>query len=146
MVRKAPAAIDRRLQFRYRRIPYRGAIRTGRTLTGSRRVQWILVLAAVLVFGLNLMFGDGGVVDGARLERQLDQTAAQNASYRRELARLEQEQPGGRSDPERLERIGRERYGLSGKDELIFRYDDDGVVAEAPVDHTLDSLRTAAGR
>jgi len=143
MVRKAPAAIDRRPQFHYRRIPYRGAIRTGRTLTGSRRVQWFLVVGGVIVFGLNLVFGNGGVADGVRLQRKLEAGTAQNAAYRRELARFEQELPAGRSSPDRLERIGRERYGLAGKDELIFRYEDDGVVAEAPADRILDSLRVA---
>jgi cell division protein FtsB len=130
-VRRRDRALGNKSRYDYRRIRYRGR---GPALPRPSRLGWVVYGVGTLLFGLGLMFGKGGILHGRELEVKLEQTAAGNRTLTSRLTRLNQEARFYKDDPFGVEKMSRERYGMAKPDELIFYFEDDGVLPPVPLD------------
>ncbi len=87
----------------------------------ARRSLVILVVVAAAAFAVLAQLGENGIVawwrlrgETARLEAQVARTEVANAAVRRRLADLA-------ADPEALEFLARERYGMRRPDEEVLK-------------------------
>ncbi|MBE0564359.1 MAG: septum formation initiator family protein [Krumholzibacteria bacterium] len=107
--RESPAGGDRRTYARG--VPQRGDL--------ARRSLLALVVGAAAVFAVLAQFGENGIVtwwrlrgETARLEGQVADLERQNALVDARLAELA-------ADPEAVEFLARERYGMRRPDEEV---------------------------
>lgn len=99
--------------------------------TPSRVFSGLLFLAAMLVF-TNLVFGDGGLRHGNALDQELQQTYQLNKTLKTQLDRASQQVELLSNDPRAVERIARERYGMTAPGDLIYRFEDDNYIPAVP--------------
>ena len=94
-------------------------------------VAWLLV-ASVLLAALLSLFGEDGLGEYLRLERQRDRLAGEAASLEQETADLEARLEALRHDPEALEALARERYNMRREGEQVIRLVPADEAAKAP--------------
>jgi cell division protein FtsB len=92
----------------------------------SRRALQVLFWSVALSLGFNALFGDMGLIQGARqrrlaarLEQEVATVRAANETALAEIRAL-------RLDPYRIETIAREELGLSRPGEIIFLFNGPG--------------------
>lgn len=97
------------------------------TATRKKRRIPLSVQRAAIVVGIVLAFiflvegGEWGTVDLFRQQRRLEHLRAEVAQLEREVDSLRAEYKSITTDPKRLERIARERYGMvRGSKELLY--------------------------
>lgn len=92
----------------------------------KRRSRFFMMLSLlfVLYFFLSFLFGDMGLIsyhrmkkDYQRLEQELDHLNKENERLRKEVEAL-------KTDPHYIERLARERLGLSKEGEIIYEYEE----------------------
>ncbi len=112
-------------QYRYLRSLYRG-----RHLASPRRLRWLILAGVLAVYLLHLFTGDRSIFHRMALQKELDAVTAGNIRLRVQKERLLDEVQLKENDPMSLERLAREKYWMIGPNELIYRFQDDEVVAE----------------
>ncbi len=113
------------IRYRYLRTVYQG-----KGLASSRRFRWALVALALAIYVANFVGGDRGIVRRIQLRKELQQVTAENVRMRLEKERLVQEVKLKEDDPFSLEKVAREKYWMIGPDEIIYRFQDDGVAPD----------------
>jgi cell division protein FtsB len=93
-------------------------------------LRWIILTGLFAIYLLHLFTGDRGVFRRMTLQKELDAVTAGNVRLRLQKERLLDEVQLKENDPMSLERLAREKYWLIGPNELIYRFQDDEVVAE----------------
>ena len=106
--------------YRYQRVLYRG-----KNLGNDPRLRWGVGLAVLGVFTLSLLFGDGGVIRGFRLQGDLEELRDRNARLEQELVRLDQEIAVREGDPHSYEKPAREKWRMVKENERLFLFEDD---------------------
>ena len=97
-------------------------VRRGR----SAPVMGLLLLMVLLVAMISL-FGEDGLTEYVRLDRERAQLASEAAALEQETAALEARIEALRRDPEALEKLARERYNMRREGEQVIR-----LVPEVP--------------
>ncbi len=89
----------------------------------TRMIFLTIILLSFVYLSISLVFGDMGLVKylemsrtRKNLETQITEVHHQNEQLRQQLKMLKE-------DPFYREKLAREEYGLSKKDEYIFQYD-----------------------
>jgi cell division protein FtsB len=114
-------------RYRYLRATYRG-----KRFTMPARVKWGIAVVALALSVLNFVGGDRGILRRLQLSAEAERLAAENQRLRLSKERLVREVELSEDDPLSLERVAREKYWMIGPDEMIYRFEDDDVVAEVP--------------
>jgi cell division protein FtsL len=92
----------------------------------KRRTRFFMMLSLlfILYFLLSFIFGDMGLISHYRMkktyqkfEQELDQLSKENERLRKEAEAL-------KTDPHYIERLARERLGLSKEGEIIYQYEE----------------------
>jgi cell division protein FtsB len=106
--------------YRYQRVLYRG-----KSLGNDPRLRWGAGLAVLLLFSLSLVFGEGGVIRGFRLQGDLQELRSHNTRLEQELVRLNQEIEVREGDPGSYEKPAREKWRMVKENERLFLFEDD---------------------
>jgi cell division protein FtsB len=79
------------------------------------------VVAAGVLLLLYVLFNNKGVVTRIRLEMQRDAAVQQLKEAEAESLRLQQQLKALEGDPKTIEKIARERYGMTREGETVYR-------------------------
>lgn len=91
----------------------------------KKRTRFFMMLSLlfILYFVLSFIFGDMGLISHhrmkktyQRLEQELDNLSKKNEKLRKEIDAL-------KTDPDHIERLARERLGLSKEGEIIYQFE-----------------------
>jgi cell division protein FtsB len=121
------------IRYRYLRTVYQG-----KGLASSRRLRWGLLALALAIYVANFVGGDRGLIRRIQLRKELAAVTADNVRMRLEQDRLVQEVKLKENDPFSLEKVAREKYWMIGPGEIIYRFQDEGVVPEVPSETAKD--------
>ncbi len=127
------------------RYQYLRTVYKGRSLAKSPRLRWGLIALALAVYTANFVGGDRGLIRRTQLKNELEAVTASNADLRLEKERLLQEVKLKENDRFSLEKLAREKYWMVGPDEVIYRFEDDEVVDDAPAAADRDPGAPEAG-
>jgi cell division protein FtsB len=84
----------------------------------------VLLAAVALIAGYFAFFGgEYGVIDSLRLQRERAREAERLAALKAQVDSLRARADSLQHDPEALERLARERYGLIKEGERLYRFD-----------------------
>ena len=98
----------------------------------ARAARWALgAVGGLLAF--HLVFGDMGLVRGARQRATLARLGEETLALEAETAALKREVEGLTKDPFRIEALAREQLGLARPGEIIFLFPDSREAAETTI-------------
>ncbi len=102
-----------------------------------KRARWLILLGASGVAGyVAVMGGDYSALDVRRARQEVAERQAELELLKLETDSLEARAEALRNDPDALEWIARERYGMVREGELLYRlvepHDSTGAVSERP--------------
>jgi len=99
---------------------------------GRRAPMMGLLVLAVLLVALISLFGEDGLTEYVRLDRERGRLASEAAALEQEAAALEARLEALRQDPEALEKLARERYNMRRAGEQVIRLVPDVPDPKAP--------------
>src|SRR5512135_2577560 len=87
----------------------------------GRNKRLIILLVAGVPLGLYLMFGNRGVLQRIRLERQKTEMENQIRNAEAESKKLEAQSKALDGDKKAIEKVARERYGMARDGETVYK-------------------------
>jgi cell division protein FtsB len=102
----------------------RNYLKTERRASNSRRKTALLVAAVVLggYFLVSLVLGEMGLIKYVRMKARYDTLTDEIATLKGDNAALFDEVRALKSDPDRLERLARDKLGLARPGEIVYYY------------------------
>jgi cell division protein FtsB len=104
----------------------RNSIKTDRSSWNARKKK--LLIAGGILFALYLLFsfilGEMGLIKYYRMKAQYNTLTAEISTLKLDNARLARDVRALKSDPDYLERIGRDKLGLARPGEMVYYYGD----------------------
>jgi len=90
----------------------------------KNRFFMMLSLLFLLYFILSFIFGDMGLLSYHKMKKDYQRTEQELERLNRENERLRKEVKALKTDPLYIERLARERLGLSKEGEIIYEYEE----------------------
>jgi cell division protein FtsB len=94
-------------------------------VTKRQKITLMVVFIAMFNLLLVVIFGDNGLIELKRLQRQHADLVQENTSLNQENARMYSGIDRLKNDPDYIENIARQELGMIRSDELIFKFKDD---------------------
>jgi cell division protein FtsB len=94
-------------------------------VTKRQKITLMVVFIAMFNLLLVVIFGDNGLIELKRLQRQHADLIQENTSLNQENARMYGGIDRLKNDPDYIENIARQELGMIRSDELIFKFKDD---------------------
>lgn len=113
-------------------MPKRNKTREQVDIEKKRRSRFFMMLSflIVLYFVLSFIFGDMGLISYHKMEKNYQRVEQDLDRLNKENERLRKEADALKTDPRYIERLARERLGLSKEGEIIYEYEGDAPKGE----------------
>ena len=107
-------------------MPKRNKTREQVEIEKKRRGRFFIMLSLlfVLYFLLSFIFGDKGIITHYRMKKTYQRVEQELDHLGKENERLRKEAEALKTDPHYIERLARERLGLSKEGEIIYQYEE----------------------
>ncbi len=89
----------------------------------KRLIAFILIVLSFVYLGINLLFGDAGLLRYRELANKSASLAKEIRELREENAQVKAQIKAFKENPFYSEKYAREEFGLARPDEYIFQYD-----------------------
>jgi len=106
----------------------------GRHISLSPRFRWGVLAVLLALYIVHFVGGDHGILRRMELRKEMEGVAGANVKLRLEKEQLLHEVQLKENDPLSLERLAREKYWMIGPGETVYRFKEDDVVPDPPVE------------
>jgi cell division protein FtsB len=113
-----------------------GEVGAAMNLPPEKKNQWgvILLVGLIVLVWFFALFGEKGVIKIIQLRRERNKILADVNRIQEENKRLQEEIKRLREDPRYLESVARNDLGLIKENEILFIFEDKGVIKEKAKD------------
>lgn len=108
-------------------MPKKNKTREQAEMEKKRRSRFFMMLSLlfVLYFVLSFIFGDMGLIGYHKMKKNYQRAEQELDRLNKENEKLRKEADALKTDPRYIERLARERLGLSKEGEIIYEYEED---------------------